>query len=83
MKMETKERRKFSTDNQKHLGRKQSSFLQFETLSHYRNRYIESHYKNNISTRKRIDNIYIKNHELSTTKLRDLRKRNTSHHLNS
>ena len=83
MRVRTKERRKFLTNNQKHLERKQNPRLQFRTFPHHRNRRIESHYKNSVSIRRRINNIHVENHELSRTELWICRKRNVDHHSDS
>ena len=80
--MKTKKRRKFSTNNRKHLERKQDPFLQFETLSHHKNGRIESHYENITLTRRRTNNIYVENHESDRIKLRNLRKEDVDHYLN-
>ena len=71
MKMKTKEREKLLTSNQKHIGRKQDSLLRSETLSYHENRRIRLYYRDNILTERRINNIYVKNHELNETKLRN------------
>ena len=69
MEKKKKRKRKLSINNQKHLKRKQDPFLQFETLSYYRNGYIGLHYKNDTLTRREINNIHVKNHELDRIKL--------------
>ena len=69
MKMKTKERRKLSVHNRKHFKRKQDPFLQFETFSYYKNRYIRLHYRNDTLTRKRIHNVHVKDYKLNRTKL--------------
>ena len=83
MKMETKERRKLLKDNQKHIKRKQDSFLQSETLSYYENRRIRSYYRGNVLTKRKINSIYVENHESSWTKLRNHEKRDVNHHLSN
>ena len=83
MKMKTKERGELRKDNQKHFERKQNPFLQSETLLHYRNRYIKLHDRNSTFTRRRVNNVHVKNHELNKIKLRNLRKENIDHYLNS
>ena len=80
MKVKIEERRKFPINNQKHFERKQDPFLRPETLSHHKNKYIKLHYRNNIPTEEKINNVYVKNHELNRTKLRNLRKENTNHY---
>ena len=81
--MKKKRKRKFLINNQKHFKRKQNTFLQFEALSHHKNKRLKSHYENNVLTRKKINNIHVENHELDKTKLRDLRKRNVDYYLSS
>ena len=67
--MKTKKDKEFSTDTKKYIEREQNTFLQFETLFHYRNRYIELHYRNNTLIRRRTHNIQIENHESNRIKL--------------
>ena len=69
MKMENERKEKLLTNTKRYLERKQNTFLQFEILVHYRNGYIELYYRNDTFTRREIDNIQIKNHELNKTKL--------------
>ena len=69
IKVETKRREKFLINNQEHLKKKQDSHLQFKVSLYYRNRCIRLHHENSTFTRKRIINIYIKNHELDRIKL--------------
>ena len=83
MKIKTKERKKLLINNKKHLKRKQNSFLQLETLSHYRNRRIRLHYKNDTLIKRRINNVYVKNHESNKIKLRNLRERNVGYYLSN
>ena len=83
MKMKIKERRKLLISNRKYIGREQSTLLQFGILSYHENRRIKSYYENSTPTRKRVNNIHVKNHESDRIKLRNYEKRNVSHHLNS
>ena len=57
MKVKTERKKKFLINNKKYLKRKQDTLLQFETSSHYRNRHIRLHYKNNILTERGINNV--------------------------
>ena len=72
MKMRTKKERKLLINNKKHIRKKQNTLLQFETLSHYRNKRIRSYHKNNTFTKREINNIYVKNHESDRIKLWNL-----------
>ena len=81
--MKIKEKRKFLINNQKHFKRKQNSFLQFETFSYYRNRRIELHYKNDTLIKREINNVHVKNHKLDKIKLRNFRKEDVNHYLDS
>ena len=69
MEIKTRKERKFLINNKKHFKKKQNTFLQFGTLLYYRNRRIGLHHKNNTLTRKRINNIHVKNHESDRTEL--------------
>ena len=69
MKIETEERRKLSINNKKHIGRKSNTILQFRTLTHYRNRRIRSYYKSHTLTKRRTNNIQVKDYKLDETKL--------------
>ena len=69
MKVKNKKRRKFSENIKKHFRRKQDTFLQSGTLTYYRNRCIRSYYRNNSYTKRRINNIQIKDNKLNKTKL--------------
>ena len=69
MKIETEERGEFSIDNQEHFERKQNPLLRSKSLSHYKNRCIRLHDKSNSLTRRRVNNVHVKNHELNRTKL--------------
>ena len=81
--MRIKKRREFLTNHQEHLERKQNTFLRLETPSHHKNRHIRSHNENNVFTKKKINSVHVKNHESNETELRDFRKRNVDHHLDS
>ena len=81
--MKIKRREKLPTNNKEHIGEKQNTFLQFETFTYYKNRYIRSYYKSRTFTRKRINNIHVKNYKLDRTKLQNLEKRNDDHYLDS
>ena len=72
IKVKTERKKKFSTNNKKYLGRKQDILLQFETLSHYRNKCIRLHYENNTLTKREINNVQITNYKLDRIKLWDL-----------
>ena len=78
--MKIKKRREFSINHQEYLERKQNPLLRSGTLSHHRNRRIRPHHESNTSTKKRINNVHVKNYELDRTELRDLRKENVDHY---
>ena len=81
--MRTKERKKLPTNNKKHIGRKQNTFLQSRTFTHYRNERIKLHYRNCTLIKREINSLYVKNYKLNRTELRDLKKRNNGHYLDS
>ena len=69
MKMKTKRRKKLLINNKKHIGGKQNTFLQFKILTYHRNRYIRSYHKNYTFIKRRINNLYVENHELNRIEL--------------
>ena len=81
--MRTKEREKLSTNNKKHIEEKQNTFLQLRTLTHYRNERIRPYHRNYVLTERRIDSLYVKNHESNRIELWNLEKGNNDHHLDS
>ena len=83
MRMRTKKERKLLTNNKEHIGRKQDTFLQSRTSIHHRNGRVRSYHKSHIFTRRRTDNIPVKNHKSNRIELRNLRKENNNHHLNN
>ena len=83
MRMEIKEKREFSINNKEHFERKQDSFLWLKTLSHYKNRHIRLHYENNVLIKRRINNVHVKNYKSNRIELRNFRKENISHYLDS
>ena len=83
MKVEIERKRKFSEDTKEHFREKQDTLLWFRTFIHYRDRYIELHYRSNSNTKRRINNIQIKDHESSRTELRDFEERNIDSHLSN
>ena len=69
MRIRTKKRKKLLINNKKHIERKQNTFLQFRTLTHYKNGRIRSYYENYTFIKKKTNNLYIENHKLNRTKL--------------
>ena len=72
MRMKTERRRKLLMNTREYIEEKQDTFLQSETLIHYRNRCIRSYYRSDILIERRINNISIEDYELSEMKLWNL-----------